>query len=59
MCEYCMPLDEEPIIADGELLCGISVGKMYAEYYDAYASSHINYCPMCGRKLTEGDNAKS
>ena len=40
--------DSEIWIMDGNLLCGDNSRNEYTK-----ASVRINFCPMCGRKLTE------
>lgn len=59
MCEYC----EKPYKTITRHLIGVSAfvgaGRLLLRYYDEeldrtiVALEHINYCPMCGRKLSE------
>ena len=61
MCEYCEKLNDgrgAEIINDEHWTDRFNLykdpkGKYRIECY-ADQSSPINYCPMCGRKLTEG-----
>lgn len=60
MCEYCGKT-RKPILKDGFDQITICESKMIifmSTSYDGYGRSimrHINYCPICGRKLTEDE----
>ena len=59
MCEYC----EKPNKTITRHLIGVSAfvgaGRLLLRFYDEeldrtiVTGTNINYCPMCGRKLTE------
>lgn len=61
MCEYCKKVrdDNEPLIWDedrnGELQNFVEIRYKHGQFelWSGICFRKINYCPMCGRKLTE------
>lgn len=58
MCEICTALKENKIYKIEGSWVNLEVKKMYEDiiiqaYGDGVATMKINYCPMCGRKLTK------
>ena len=57
-CEYCDPKLINPFIDDDGLYLFIDKNRIFAGYSDGCTfekseSIKINYCPMCGRKLSD------
>lgn len=59
MCKYCEYFNNVLLIKTDDIgtYVGILFNKLKLGYTDngkeLYAETPINYCPMCGRKLTE------
>lgn len=56
MCEYCRRNKKKAILDDEELKLKIKKEKvlgeaLFIEYQKRNVGVHINYCPICGRKL--------
>lgn len=66
MCKYCETENREMIDNSDEFYIylqnnvGIPPQLVYGAYNieEAYGHTFINYCPFCGRKLIEKDDAK-
>ena len=58
MCKICKALNENKIYKIEGSWTNLEVKRMYEDiviqaYGDGVATMNINYCPMCGRKLTK------
>ena len=58
MCEYCE--GGKPLIGDEQDGACIENGNILAAYGECHtcAEGRINYCPQCGRKLSEAHDAE-
>ena len=55
-CQFCdKQYDNKPVIGDEQDGACIENGNILVAYVECSdcAKGRINYCPMCGRKLTE------
>ena len=57
-CEYCNPANAKPLIYECALYVFIEKKLLVAGYsdmctFESIESTQINYCPMCGRKLSD------
>ena len=57
-CEYCNPANAKPLINECALYVFIEKKLLVAGYsdmctFESNESTQINYCPMCGSKLSD------
>ena len=57
-CEYCNPANAKPLINECALYVFIEKKLLVAGYsdmctFESNESTQINYCPMCGGKLSD------
>lgn len=59
MCQYCEKPNKTIVTHMSGVSAFVGAGRLWLRFYDnernkTYASAEaINYCPQCGRKLTE------
>ena len=62
MCEYCEKPNKTIVTHTSGVSAFVGAGSLWLRFYDKERNKTflnaeaINYCPQCGRKLTEGND---